>query len=208
MPPPLTPAVLFEIVEAVTFNVPQSSSTPPPKPAVFPVTSAFCRFTTEPQKLLASIPPPSDVVDPFVIVRFRTVNVTSAVNFSTDPVAFPFNVAPGVPPWIVTDTGTVQFPTHGFGPNTVTVPPVLINACNPGVSIAATPVHVYEPDANADPTPNASTAVAATATTRSCASRLPGRRGNLTLSTELLSSLMDVSSRPPPVATGNPPVSR
>jgi hypothetical protein len=130
-------------------------------------------------------------VEPFVIVRFRTVKVTSAVNVNTDPVAFPFNVAPGVPPWIVTVTGTVQFPTHGSGPNTVTVPPVLMCPCNPGVSIAATPVHVYEPEANADPTPNANTpAVAATATTTSWPSRALNRRLNLIRRINILSSLL------------------
>jgi hypothetical protein len=125
------------------------------------------------------------------MIRLRTVHVTAAAVVNTDPVAFPFNVAPGVPPWIVTGTPTVQLPTHGFGPNTVTVPPVLIAACNPGVSIAATPVHVYEPDANADPTPNASTAaVAATATTTSWARRALNRRLNLIRRINILSSLL------------------
>jgi hypothetical protein len=181
---------LFEIVEAVAFNVPQLTSTPPPKLAVFPVTSAFCRFTIAPQNESALMPPPS-VEEPFVIVRFRTVKVTSAVNVSTDPVAFPFNVAPGEPPWIVTDTGTVQLPTHGFGPNTVTVPPVLISPCNPGVSVAATPVHVYEPEANADPTPNTNTpAVASTARTTSWANRALNKRLNLICRINILSSLL------------------
>src|SRR6516162_2063792 len=138
MPPPNT-AVLLLIVEAVTFNVAQSTNTPPPSSlAVFPVTTAFDRFTVDPQNG-SRIPPPKTAA-PFVTFRFRTVNVTAAVTVSTDPVAFPFNVALGDPPTIVTSTGTVQLPTHGSGPNTVTVPPPLSNACNPGVSTAATPV--------------------------------------------------------------------
>jgi hypothetical protein len=179
---------LFEIVEAVTFKVAQSTNTPPPSAAVFPVTSAFDRVTVDPQKS-SKIPPPS-IAEPFVIVRLRTVNVTAAVTVSTVPVAFPFNVAPGDPPWIVTDTGTVQLPTHGSGPKTVTVPPPLINACNPGVSVAATPVHVYEPDANADPTPNTNTpAPASTATTRIWANRGLNRRLNLIRRINILSLL-------------------
>jgi hypothetical protein len=144
--------------------------------AVFCVTNAFNRFTVDPQ-MPSRIPPPWTGAAPSVTFRFRTVNDTAAVTLSTDPVAFPFKVAVAEPPWIVTGTPTVQLPVHGIGPNTVTVPPMLISACNPGVSVAAVPVHIYEPAANADPTPHAnSPEVAATHTTSSCTSSIRGRR--------------------------------
>jgi len=179
--PPPARAVLLLIVELVAFTVPSSLKMPPPgSNAVLPLTVTCDRFAVLKQhgKL---IPPPVVADEPFVTVKFRTVKTTkSAVTVNTEPVAFPFNVAVEVPPWIVTLTGTVKFPTHGNGPKIVTVPPPVINGCNPAISVAATPVHVYDPLANAEPTPNDNTTTATAATNTSSDSpagvRLPDPR--------------------------------
>jgi len=97
--PPPNNAVLLLIVELITLAVPSSLNTPPPMStgAVLPVTVTCDRFSVDPQQA-KSMPPPSNGAAPFVIFRFCTVNVTPPATVSTEPVALPFRVAPGVPP--------------------------------------------------------------------------------------------------------------
>src|ERR1700674_2045128 len=48
------------------------------------------------------------------------------------------------PTRITSLTLTVKLPTHGNGPQINTVPPASIKGCKFAVSVATTPVHVYE----------------------------------------------------------------
>jgi hypothetical protein len=90
----------------------------------------------------------------------------------------------------------VPVATTGQRPETVTVPPLSINPCNAGPSVAATPVHVYEPPANAEPAPNAATPAPATrARTTSCTTHRPDTPVNLGL---LTSTLLQSLLRPVP----------
>src|SRR5262249_40420864 len=123
---------------------------PPPLNAVLPVTITAVKFTVEPQQFIR-MPPPAPKFDlkPPLIVSSLPVTVRPPLIVSVEPagagVAFVASRLALLTPWIVTLTVAVNVPTHGFGPNRVTVPPEPSSPFTAGSSLDSTPVHVYEP---------------------------------------------------------------